>query len=333
MLGNQAFLGVTLQEQDGQVAIESVVDDGPAASAGLQAGDIITALNDEEVTSVDDVISIVSAKSPGDALTVEVERNGETQSFDVELGTRPGDRGLSNIFIGGDEVEFNEEDSSWEVIKVQEGSILSEAGLMAGDVITAIDGEAFTPDQMPQMLQPIDPNATAALTVQRGDETLELEAPSTIRIALMLASDGMMFERGNGPFEFTIPPMRGNPPLGLRFDRPVRLGVAFVNLNETTAAEYETDVTEGALITEILADSPAEAAGLMVGDVISAVDGDVVDEERTLADRMVAYEAGDTITLDVLRDGETIQVDVTLEEVVMTPPQIPEEEATAEPDI
>ncbi|GAB4337769.1 MAG: hypothetical protein Kow00117_19630 [Phototrophicales bacterium] len=69
---------------------------------------------------------------------------------------------------------------------------------------------------------------------------------------------------------------------------------------------------EGALITDVLPDSPAEAAGLMVGDIIQAVDGDVVDAERTLSDRLYAYEEGDTVTLDVLRDAETLQIEVTL---------------------
>ncbi|HLU08251.1 MAG TPA: PDZ domain-containing protein, partial [Oceanobacillus sp.] len=64
--------------------------------------------------------------------------------------------------------------------------------------------------------------------------------------------------------------------------------------------------------TEVLPNSPAENAGLQEHDIITAVNGDVVDAERTLRDRLFAYEPDDTITLDVLRDGETIQIEVTL---------------------
>ncbi|MBC7871267.1 MAG: PDZ domain-containing protein, partial [Chitinophagaceae bacterium] len=91
-----------------------------------------------------------------------------------------------------------------------------------------------------------------------------------------------------------------------------RLGVAFVNLDETTAAEYNVDVTEGALITQVEAGSPAETAGLQENDIVTAVNGEVVDAEHTLADRIYAYEPEDVVTLDVLRAGETQQIEVTL---------------------
>ena len=78
------------------------------------------------------------------------------------------------------------------------------------------------------------------------------------------------------------------------------------------AAENDLSVTEGALITEVLADSPAEAAGLQAGDVVVSVSGDVIDSERTLRDRLYAYEPEDVVTLEVLREGETLMLDVTL---------------------
>jgi membrane-associated protease RseP (regulator of RpoE activity) len=62
----------------------------------------------------------------------------------------------------------------------------------------------------------------------------------------------------------------------------------------------------------VFADTPAAAADLQEGDIILAVDGDVVDQERTLPDRLYAYEPGDTVTLTVLRDGEEMEVEVTL---------------------
>jgi hypothetical protein len=49
-----------------------------------------------------------------------------------------------------------------------------------------------------------------------------------------------------------------------------------------------------------------------VDDIVTAVDGDKVDAERTLRDRLLAYEPGDEVTLDVLRGSETMQIDVTL---------------------
>ena len=60
---------------------------GGAAEAGIQEGDIITKIANKKVTSATDVILQVRSHSPGDTVTVEVNRNGETKSMDVKLGS------------------------------------------------------------------------------------------------------------------------------------------------------------------------------------------------------------------------------------------------------
>lgn len=72
------------------------------------------------------------------------------------------------------------------------------------------------------------------------------------------------------------------------------------------------DEADGAQVYMVLPGSPADEADLTIGDVITAVNDEVVDEEHTLFDRIRAYEPGDTVTLTVLRDGETLTVEITL---------------------
>ncbi len=60
---------------------------GGAAEAGIEEGDIITKIDDTEVTSANDVILAVRSKSPGDTVTVEYNRNGEAKSVEVTLGS------------------------------------------------------------------------------------------------------------------------------------------------------------------------------------------------------------------------------------------------------
>jgi regulator of sigma E protease len=68
-------------------------------------------------------------------------------------------------------------------------------------------------------------------------------------------------------------------------------------------------VGEGPLtVTEIQPDSPAEAV-LEVGDVITGVDGTTFERSADLTD-YVAARGGEEITLDVVRDGEPIQIDI-----------------------
>ena len=70
----------------------------------------------------------------------------------------------------------------------------------------------------------------------------------------------------------------------------------------------------GALLREVVADSPAQKAGLKIGDVITAVDGVPLDENHRLADIIGQYQPGDKITLEVLRMGKTVTLKATLGE-------------------
>ena len=57
-------------------------------SAGLKAGDVITAINGTAVTTADDLTAKIGALKPGDKVTLSVTRNGSTLKVDVTLGTR-----------------------------------------------------------------------------------------------------------------------------------------------------------------------------------------------------------------------------------------------------
>jgi S1-C subfamily serine protease len=89
---------------DQGVLVEQVLNGGPADDAGIKGatgqatiggqtvpvgGDIITKVDGEEVTSMEDVISAVNAHQPGDELTLTVRRDGQEQDITVKLGDRP----------------------------------------------------------------------------------------------------------------------------------------------------------------------------------------------------------------------------------------------------
>jgi S1-C subfamily serine protease len=62
----------------------------------------------------------------------------------------------------------------------------------------------------------------------------------------------------------------------------------------------------------VVADSPAAAAGLKEGDIITAIAGQQVDQEHPLDLLLLSHAPGDKVTLTVLRDGSSTSVDVTL---------------------
>jgi putative serine protease PepD len=61
----------------------------PAAKAGLQAGDIITAVNGTKVTSVNQFVATIANYAPGDTVTLTVNRGGSTKSIKLTLGAQP----------------------------------------------------------------------------------------------------------------------------------------------------------------------------------------------------------------------------------------------------
>jgi S1-C subfamily serine protease len=102
-IGATAFLGVEAGSADvpglgngGQVATSSgalivgVVSGGPAASGGLEAGDVITAFNGQSVSSPTAITSLVLTKKPGAKVRVSyVDRSGASHATTVTLGSGP----------------------------------------------------------------------------------------------------------------------------------------------------------------------------------------------------------------------------------------------------
>lgn len=90
---------VTMDEKTGGAVIsdqgasgtEAVTKDGPAARAGLKAGDVITKFNDTVVDSGPTLIGEIWTHKPGDKVTLTYKRDGKTSTVEVTLGERKGD--------------------------------------------------------------------------------------------------------------------------------------------------------------------------------------------------------------------------------------------------
>ena len=103
---------------------------------------------------------------------------------------------------------------------------------------------------------------------------------------------------------------------GIELSRPW-IGIRYVALNRRTAAENNLTLFQGAWISGgaesgVVPGSPAEAAGLADGDIVTKVQGVLIDELHPLQDLLVQYSPGTVIVLDVLRAGATVQISVTL---------------------
>jgi S1-C subfamily serine protease len=99
------------------------------------------------------------------------------------------------------------------------------------------------------------------------------------------------------------------------------IGVYYIPVTPAIAEEQDLGVDYGALIgttggdQPVIPGSPAEAAGLLAGDVIVAINGEQITVDTDLSLLIVAHEPGETITLRVLRDNAAREVQVTLGEL------------------
>ena len=67
-------------------AVQAVAADSPAQAAGLQAGDVITHVNDQEIIGSTELVSMVGKAQIGDVLTMTVYRKGEILTLTVTVG-------------------------------------------------------------------------------------------------------------------------------------------------------------------------------------------------------------------------------------------------------
>lgn len=167
------------------------------------------------------------------------------------------------------------------------------------------DGDPSKPGEFIQTDAAINPgNSGGALVDARGE---------VIGINTFLISPSGSFS-GMG---FAIPSQIAKPTVDalIRYGKVShgRIGITVTDVTPENAKFFDQSVAAGAVVTEVEEDSPGAKAGLQIGDVITAIDGQKVNDAGELQVTVGQKQPGTKITVELLRNGKAMTLPVTLE--------------------
>ena len=93
-----------------------------------------------------------------------------------------------------------------------------------------------------------------------------------------------------------------------------QIGIGVQTISPTLAAAMNLPRSYGVIVSDVLPDSPALAAGMRVGDILLSVDGRAADSVPYVSFRLMSVEAGAKVRLEVLRGKEKLAFDVPVAE-------------------
>jgi serine protease Do len=200
----RGYIGATVQDVTPQLAqsfglentrgalIGDVVADGPAAKAGVQRGDIVTRVNDQNITSSRQLRLLISQMQPGANVRLGVLRNGQQQTIQVNLGELPTDASPAAPEEAGPEdralqgfavqpltpqilrqLQLPPGTRGVVVSQVEPGSPAERAGLRRGDVIQEVNRKPVASERELRAAAR-GSDAPVLLLVNRGGTTLFL---------------------------------------------------------------------------------------------------------------------------------------------------------------
>lgn len=322
----RGWSGLTAQprlEADGPapgVLIADVAADSPAAQAGLLPGDIVLKADGHLIegtreNSVASFIRLEMGRLPGEDFVVDY--------------TRAGQAGTARLTLAGREPAQAEEVE------------MPEWGAVLRDITRQLAREERLPDQRGAWLDNIRPGGPAGQgepELRRQDVILTVDGEPVADVAGLQALTNRLlpdapnatrtvlvgFRRNGADYNSVVELRRANPRNVTPQARKAWLGVASQPLTPRLAARLGLKADGGARLTQIYSGTSAESAGLLVGDVIVALDGAPVAARRAedadvLARMIRQYRAGSTAIITLWRDGQKLDVNVSLPEQP-TPP-------------
>jgi regulator of sigma E protease len=298
------ILWVGLPRQDAVVGM--VEADSPAAQAGIRSGDRIVSLAGKSVGWWDEVLEPIREGSAGESLLVEVERDGQLETIEVELGSHTALDRFGTVDEAG-WIGLGHRRLSALVGVPAETSLAAIAGLRSGDLVVAIDDIAI--------------EDWRGLRRVYGDASSAARAAGlrTVRWKVERNSDkvfGAVPPPSKASLAGETDPTAANPALRSQ-------GPASEILEFELAAEDSLEAL-GLLPAPILVHwvepgMPAARAGLRTNDLILSVDGEPIGSFQSFAS-LIQTSGGRELSLTYSRDGRVDVIRLSAEETVVPGP-------------
>ncbi|MCD6418082.1 Do family serine endopeptidase [bacterium] len=198
----RGWLGVSIQDvtpaladamnmdSDEGVLVGSVVEGSPADEAGIERGDVILKIDDENIESVEQLRNRIASTEPGTKIHLTILRDGREKEISVKLGELEDDKNSNPYSSNKDEIDLglSLKNLSYSearrmgfrgdgvlVTGVDEGSIAHKAGVREGDIIIELNKEAVeSPDDVRRIAENIRSGDTVLFVVWRDGYTMYL---------------------------------------------------------------------------------------------------------------------------------------------------------------
>jgi S1-C subfamily serine protease len=161
-------------------------DDSPAALAKIQAGDLLTELNDKQTRNDGELSEVLDTLKTGDEVPVKVNRDGETVSLRIKVADRAfpppqikieqRDQGFVGILDSFRRTIPGTKKWGVEVKELHVNSPAELFGLRPGDIITEFNGHPVkTPNEFNRHIRAAKPGGKVAITFYRGNAEQKIE--------------------------------------------------------------------------------------------------------------------------------------------------------------
>jgi serine protease Do len=194
--------------------------------------------------------------------------------------------------------------------EVRDGTPASRAGLKPGDVVVEFDGERpRSLRHFSRLVRETAPGRSVKMAIIRDGSRRTIDiAPEGAR---RLPNPDTVWRALPRDFQFDFDGNAFNL-FGGALGSSGRLGVSVTPLSEQLASYF--GVTDGVLVSEVRADTPASAAGLKAGDVITSVNGHAVRDPRDVVNEIRDAQSGGSVDLKITRDRKELSLKATFPE-------------------